>query len=158
LRGFEYTSAEEVRSEVLGPAGNISDQLGNRLSPPTSGTEAGRNPPAARSGGIERIAEVPIYASDSIVRRSRPLQQTPHAAPPVARMNRALFERLGLREGDGVRLRQDGGAAVVAVAIDDKLPADCIRIATARSETAELGAMFGELEVERVPAQQKVAV
>jgi NADH-quinone oxidoreductase subunit G len=107
---------------------------------------------------VERIAEVPVYATDAIVRRARSLQQTRDAAPPAAWMNRALFEKLGLREGDLVRVRQGGGEALVAASIDDKLPANCIRLATARPETSTLGPMFGELVLERVAAQQKVAV
>jgi len=73
-------------------------------------------------------------------------------------MNRALFEQLGLREGDALRVRQGAGEALVAAVIDDRLPAGCLRLATARPETAALGAMYGTLTAERVPAQQKVAV
>ena len=101
---------------------------------------------------------MPIYAADALVRRARSLQRTRDAAPPVAWMNRALFDGLGLKEGDQLRVRQGGGVAVVPAAVDDRLPASCIRLATARSETGDLGAMSGELTVERVPAQQKVAV
>jgi len=175
LTGFDYNSAEEVRHEVLGAAGDVSARLDNRLLPapaPTQETlhELGRHRrsdyhpsgldalTATPAQDVERIAEVPIYAADAIVRRARSLQQTRDAAPPVAWMNRALFEKLGLREGDQVRVRQGGGEAVVAAAIDDKLAANCIRLATARPETSTLGPMFGELAVERVPAQQKVAV
>ncbi len=101
---------------------------------------------------------MPIYAADAIARRSPPLQRTRDAAPPVAWMNRALFEKLGLKAGDALRVRQGGGEAVLAAGIDDKLPADCLRIAAGRAETAALGAMFGTITAERVPAQQKVAV
>jgi NADH-quinone oxidoreductase subunit G len=108
--------------------------------------------------GLQRIAEVPIYHADAIVRRAPSLQKTRDAQPPLAWMNRALYARLGLREGDKVRVRQGDGAALVAPAVDDRLPAECIRLAAAREETADLGALFGELSVERVPAQQKMAV
>jgi NADH-quinone oxidoreductase subunit G len=73
-------------------------------------------------------------------------------------MNRVLFDKLGLREGDRVKVVQGAGAAIVAAAVDDRLPADCIRLAAARPETAELGAMFGAVSAERVAQQQKVAV
>jgi len=152
LPGFEYNSTEEVRREVLSDGADISSRLGNGLA---AGT------PSARSGAhadIERVAEVPSYAADAIVRRARSLQQTHDAAPPVASMNRALADRLGLREGDLARIRQGAADAVVAFAIDDKLPAGCVRLAAARPETAALGAMFGALTVERVPMQQKAAV
>ena len=55
---------------------------------------------------------------------------------PAASLNRALADKLGLRDGDLVRVRQGAGEAVLPFAIDDKLPADCIRIPAARAETS----------------------
>jgi NADH-quinone oxidoreductase subunit G len=152
LPGFGHDSAEDVRREALGGR-SIVAMLDNRLLDVRVDAVA---PPSA--GRIQRIGEVPIYAADAIVRRAGSLQQTRDGAPPVARMNRALFEKLGLREGDVVRVRQGAGAALVAARMDDRLPEGCIRLAAARPETAQLGALFGELKVERVSAQQKVAV
>jgi NADH-quinone oxidoreductase subunit G len=149
LPGFEHDSAADVKREALGE-GDLASKLNNRIE--VSAFPASPVP----SGGIFRIAEVPIYAADAIVRRSRPLQLTHDAAPPVARMNRALFEQLGLRDGDALRVRQGAGEALVACAIDDRLPAGCLRLATARPETAALGAMFGVVTAERVPAREKV--
>ncbi len=152
LQGFDYDSAEEVKREALGD-GEVAVRLDNRVK--STGLTAIAPP---RTSGIQRIAEVPIHAADAIVRRSWSLQRTRDAEPPVAWMNRALFEQLGLREGDALRVRQGAGEALVAAAIDDRLPGGCLRLATARPETAALGAMFGTLTAERVPAQQKVAV
>ncbi len=152
LPGFGHNSAEEVRREALDGKSLVA-MLDNRLLDARVGVIT--PPPVS---GIQRIAEVPIYAADAIVRRARPLQQTRDGAPPVASMNRALFEMLGLREGDFVSVRQGGGAALVAARIDDRVPESCIRLAAARPETAQLGAMFGTVTAERVPAQQKVAV
>ena len=152
LPGFDHDSAEDVRREALG-GGSIVAMLDNHLLDARVDVVV---PPLA--SGIQRIAEVPIHAADAIVRRARSLQQTRDGAAPAARMNRALFEKLGLREGDCVRVRQGAGAALVAALIDDRLPEGCVRLAAARPETAQLGALFGEIEVERVPVQQKVAV
>jgi len=152
LDGFGHDSAEEVRREALGGS-SIEALLDNRLK--DARIPAIALPPP---GGIQRIAEVPIYAADAIVRRSRSLQRTRDAAPPAAWMNRALFEQLGLREGDALRVRQGRGEALVPAVIDDRLPDGCLRLAAARPETAALGAMFGTVSAERVPAQQKVAV
>ena len=149
IPGFDHDSAEDVKREALDD-GNLATRLDNRVDVSMSSAPL-------HSGGIQRIAEVPIYAADAVVRRSRPLQLTRDAAPPVAWMNRAQFEQLGLRDGDALRVRQGGGEALVACAIDDKLPAGCIRLATARPETAALGAMFGLVTAERVPAREKVS-
>jgi NADH-quinone oxidoreductase subunit G len=151
VAGFEQDSADDVKREALGN-GDVAGKLNNRV-------EVSASPPSPLPlGGISRIAEVPIYAADALARRSQSLQLTRDAAPPVAWMNRALYEQLGLRDGDDLRVRQGSGEALVACAIDDKLPAGCIRLAAARPETAALGAMFGVVTAERVPAQRKVAV
>jgi NADH-quinone oxidoreductase subunit G len=151
LKGFEQDSAEDVRREALGD-GNVAGKLGNPFKQAVIGAVG------ATAAGLQRIAEVPIYGSDAIVRRARSLQLAHDAAAPVAWMNRALYEKLGLRDGDGLKVKQGGGEAVLAAGVDDKLPADCVRIPAARPETAALGAMSGALTVERVPAREKVAV
>jgi len=150
LAGFDHQSADDVRVEALGTDNiNINKNIYLSSSPVSAPVSA---------AGLQRIAETPIYAADAIVRRAPALQKTRDGQPPVARMNRALADKLGLRDGDSVRVRQGGGEAVVAYAIDDKLPADCVRLAAAREETAALGATTAELTLERVAGQQKVAV
>ncbi len=152
LAGFEHNSSEEVLAEALGERGDVTAQLRN------ASRDFALNAIAAGAPrGIQRIGEVPIYAADAIVRRATSLQETHDAQVPVASMNRALFEKLGLRVGDNVRVRQGEGEAVLAAVVDERLPADCIRIPSVR-ETAQLGDLFGEVQLERVPAQQKVAV
>jgi NADH-quinone oxidoreductase subunit G len=150
LAGFDYDSADAVKQDVLG-SGDLAGKLGNRL---TAAPLAALASPVTE--GLQRIAEVPIYSSDPLVRRSPPLQKTRDAEPPVAWVNAALYSRLGLLPGDFLRVRQEGGEAMVPVAVDDRLPDGCIRLAAARPETAQLGAMFGVVTAERVAAQQKV--
>ncbi len=154
LAGFDYDNAEEVRRDVLGDGdgSDVTAHLDNKLPVRVAAIAQ------VSSAGIQRIAEVPIYAADAITRRAPSLQKTRDAAPPVAWVNQALADRLGLRPGDQVRVVQGSGEAVVPSAIDDKLPADCIRLAAARPETADLGTMFGTVSIERVAQQQKVAV
>jgi NADH-quinone oxidoreductase subunit G len=152
LGGFDYDSADEVKRDAVGQ-GEISARLGNRISTPALA------PPAARQArGLQRIAEVPIYASDPLVRRSPPLQRTREAQPPVAWVSAATFADLGLAAGDFLRVRGAAGEAMLPVLADPRLPDGCVRIAAARPETVALGAMSAAVEVERVPAQQKVAV
>ena len=152
LAGFDQDSSEEVLGEALGDRGSVSARLGNA----SQGFSLEALAPEA-STGIRRVAEVPIYAADALVRRAQSLQQTRDAQAPVLHMNRALFEKLGLRNGDHVRVRQGSGEAVLATVIDEHLPADCVRLATGPG-TAQLGDLFGDVRLERVPAEQKVAV
>ncbi len=150
LSGFDQQSADDVRVEALGKEEKIVNKNNYLLSLPARETTSG--------SGLQRIDETPIYSADAIARRAPSLQKTRDGQPPVASMNRVLADKLGLRDGDSVRVRQGGGEAVVAYAVDDKLPGDCIRLATACEETAALGATSTELTLERVAGQQKVAV
>jgi NADH-quinone oxidoreductase subunit G len=152
LAGFDQDSADAVKREALG-SGDVASRLQNDTS--LGSTTAAPKPSA---GGIVRIGEVPPYATDPLVRRSPPLQNTRHAQPPVGWVSPALFKRLGLIAGDFLRVRQDGGEAIVSVGVDERLPDECIRLAAARPETAALGGMFGPVTAERVPGEQKVAV
>ena len=151
VAGFDYDSSEGVLQEALG-SGDVSARLDNRLKSTDIGALEATPP------GIQRIGEVPIYQADAVVRRAPSLQQTHDAAAPVAAMNGALFSQLGLRDGDRVQITQGGGAAILAAARDDRLPAGCIRVPAAHPLTAALGGMFGTVTAERVAQQQKVAV
>jgi NADH-quinone oxidoreductase subunit G len=153
LTGFEQDSAEAVKREALsGP--EISARLSNRTS-----LQAAPAPRSTAPGSsLQRIGDVPMYSGDPLVRRSPPLQKTRHAQPPVAWVSPALYQRLGLRVGDFLRVGQNGGEAIVAVGVDERLPDECIRLACARPETAALGPMLGTVSAERVAGEQKVAV
>ncbi|HEX2827889.1 MAG TPA: NADH-quinone oxidoreductase subunit NuoG [Burkholderiales bacterium] len=146
LSGFDYDSADEVKREVLGE-GEVIGKLGNRLSTPALAPLA-----QAQTQGLQRIAEVPLYASDPLVRRSPPLQKTRDGAAPVAWVSAATFGQLRLAPGDFLRVRGQGAEVTVPVAVDERLPDGCVRLA------AGWGAMSGSITAERVPAQQKVAV
>jgi NADH-quinone oxidoreductase subunit G len=152
LAGFDQDSSEAVRNEALG-AGDIAARLSNRVSSAPLDELSG-----VADEHLERIGEVPIYAADAIVRRAPSLQRTRDARPPLATMRSATAARLGLQDGDSVRVVQGTGEAIVAFAIDDKLPEGCIRLPAACPEASALGSMFGTLTAERVPARQKVAV
>ena len=147
LSGFDYETSEEIRAEVLGSKNvaecDVSARLNNisKVAPQATGW--------ASHGLIERIADVPIYFTDAIVRRSGPLQLTSDAKAPKASLSPALAEKLGVGMGGQVKITQDQGAAVLAVTIDPSLPRNVVRIAAAHPSTASLGGMFGAISVEK---------
>ncbi|MFN9489778.1 MAG: NADH-quinone oxidoreductase subunit NuoG [Betaproteobacteria bacterium] len=149
LQGFEHDGADDAQREALHGKNEIFNK-NNEL-------KISLRALPGDSGGLARIAEVPIYAADALARRAPSLQKTRDAAAPVAVMNRALADRLGLLEGDALRVSQGGGEALVAYAIDDSLPADCVRLAAARAETAALGAADAPLALERVAQPMKAS-
>ena len=140
LAGFDYENSEQVRDEAVN-AGEVAAKLDNRLSGVALQLQAA-------PGGLQRIADVPIYFSDAVVRRATSLQQTCDAAVPRAWMNTTLLARLGLKDGQAVRVRQGEGEAAVNAARDDRLPRDCVRLGAAHPATGNLGPMSGELAVE----------
>src|SRR5229473_3070076 len=142
LPGFDHESTEAVRDEVCRPQ-DVADRLDNRLNGVELALESG---PGQE---LQRIADVPIYFGDPIVRRAASLQRTRDALPPRAWVGSQLAQKLGVKAGERVRVRQGDGEAVVEVGIDERLPAGCVRLAAAHRHTAGLGAMFGPVSVER---------
>ena len=143
LPGFDFDSSEQVRDSVL-PAGEnaIAALLDNT-------TNAAIASPARTAHGIERVADVPLYFADALVRRSEPLQLTADARPPRARVHRSLLDALGAAEGAQLRVRQGRGEAVVKAVVDPGIPAGVIRLASAHASTCSLDGMCGPVSVER---------
>ena len=142
LPGFGYESSEEVRNEILGGEAQFVAGLDNGA--------AGTANLVAVGGGVERIADVPAYFADALVRRAHSLQKTKDAAVPTARMNAATLAKFGVSDGDRVRVKAGAGEALLAAQFDAALPDGCVRVAAAHAATAGLGAMFGQITLERM--------
>jgi NADH-quinone oxidoreductase subunit G len=136
VAGFEQETVEQVRAEALGDAAQLAARLDNAAASPIG-------VPAPRSSGLERIADVPIYMSDPIVRRSPPLQATADAAPRAVGLPSALFAQVGPK----VLVKQGAASAVLAAREDKTLAPNTVRIAAPL-----LGPMFGAVTVERAPS------
>ncbi|TSP10189.1 NADH-quinone oxidoreductase subunit NuoG [Cupriavidus campinensis] len=150
--GFDFDTAEAVREEVL--AKPVAPQLNNTTDAPIRVT-------AAAANGIERIADVPIYHADPIVRRADSLQLTAAArrAMQVA-LSSDLFDKLGVQVGDPVRVTQGEGSVVLPAALEITLPANTVRVPAATVAAATLGALYGNVTVEKaieLPGQQAKA-
>jgi len=140
-REMEFDTIDEVRRACLGGK-DIAKLLSNQI---------GAVPAAARNGsGLQRIADVPMYFADPLVRRSPPLQKTKEAQPPRAWMNSKMLQQLGVGAGQAVAVKQGAGVAQLLAALDDKLPDNCVRVPAGHASTAGLGAMFGGVQVERL--------
>ena len=144
LDGFDFETPEQVRHEIFPEEADISRHLNNQLT----GDKIGA--PDKNEGCIQRIGEVPIYQADPIVRRAESLQQTNDAAKPQALMSPALMKRLNIFAGDNVSLKQDNGEVRLRAGCDDNIPDNCVRVVCAHPDTAPLGALFGEITVEKL--------
>jgi NADH-quinone oxidoreductase subunit G len=142
LSGFNQETAEDVRAEALGDPAKLAARLDNGTTAPIALTAA--------AAGLQRLADVPIYATDALVRRAPSLQLTADAKQaPAASLGSALWQRLALQAGDRVRVAQGGAAALLPARLDDTLAADVVRVPAGLAETATLGAMFGAITVEK---------
>jgi NADH-quinone oxidoreductase subunit G len=98
---------------------------------------------------LERIADVPLYCVDALVRRAPALQLTRDARAPKAFVNVAQAAKLGLAAGSKVSISQEGssGKAIVDLAIDAGLADGVVRLSAAHASTAMLASMVGAVEV-----------
>ncbi|MCI1192893.1 NADH-quinone oxidoreductase subunit NuoG [Calidifontimicrobium sp. SYSU G02091] len=140
LPGFEHETIDDVRAEALPDEAALAARLDNAA--PVAA-------PQAAAGGLERIADVPIYCTDAIVRRAPSLQRTADAKPPVAGLPAVLWRELGLQPGDRVRITQGAARAVLPAREDPTLAPTAVRVSAGHPDTAALGAMFGPIAVEK---------
>jgi NADH-quinone oxidoreductase subunit G len=146
LPGFDYESSEAVRDEVIPAGAAFVENLDNGIELPLAPVAPAAD---ASSGGLERIADVPIYFADALVRRSPALQRTRDAAEPLARIHPETLDRLGIASEARVRVTQGQGEIYLTARADAGVPRGCVRIAAAHAATAALGRMFGPINVER---------
>jgi len=149
LSGFEFETSEDVKQEALGDTNHVASRLNNAGAALAAGiTSASGNGAAHGLEQFERISDVPIYATDSLVRHAHPLQMTADARPPVAALPAALWQQLGLSPGSKVRVSQGAAHAVLPAQLDATLAPTAVRIPAGHADTVTLGAMFGRLNVE----------
>jgi len=145
LEGFDYDSSEQVKNEIFGgekPSRVVWNRLNNNLSHLVEIVAA---PPAS---GLRRVGEIPLYQSDAIVRRAPSLQKAGAKALGFVGINAAMLVMLGLQDGDRARVTQDGGSVELPVRLDPHVADGCVRVPVS-AETAALGALFGEIHVEK---------
>jgi len=140
LPGFEQETVEEVRAEALGDVSAIPARLNNGVALAVN--------LVAPVAGLQRVADVPIYSTDSLVRRSTSLQLTRDAQAPAASLPTALWKQLGLSAGAKVRVSQGSASVVLPAREDASLAANVVRVPAGHADTAGLGAMFGAITVE----------
>ncbi|WP_312430500.1 NADH-quinone oxidoreductase subunit NuoG [Achromobacter sp.] len=139
LAGFDDETSESVRDAVL--ASGIEGRLSNDVKAPLGLGQA--------LTGLERVADVPIYRTDAMVRRSEPLQAAPASKKPAAAMNGRTLTSLGLTAGVKVRVSAGQGAVELETVQDDAVADRAVRISAAFETTAALGGAFGQISVER---------
>jgi NADH-quinone oxidoreductase subunit G len=141
LPGFEQAGADEVRAEALGDTATLAGRLDNGTTVAPAAV--------APAAGLERVADVPIYCTDMLVRRAPSLQLTADAKPPVAGLPSALWQQLGLQPGAKVLVSQGSGAVLMPAREDATLAPNAVRVSAGHPTLTALGPMFGPLTVEK---------
>ena len=145
LDGFDQDNVDAIRNEI---APDLQAFVNTKLNNEIRGAVI-TLPTAAT--GIERVAEVPIYGADALVRRAPSLQKSADARnAKIAFLASDVFANLGLSDAADVRIVQGAGAAILKAKCDTTLPSGCVRVALAIAETSALDAAFGAVTVERI--------
>jgi NADH-quinone oxidoreductase subunit G len=147
VAGFDYDSSEAVRDEALSGTG-VADKLNNHIEGVALHATAESAAPL-HEGEFQRVSDVPIYAADAVVRRAASLQKTRDAATPCVALHGSELQKLGVQSGASVKVSQGKASVRLVAQADDTMPAGTARVAAGHPATAELGAMFGTITVER---------
>ncbi len=138
MEGFEYASSEEVREELRAACAAI---------------EPGANVPwrspelPASEEGLLRVGEFPLYATDPMVRRSAPLQQTADAAYAV-RVSPTTAKQAGIEGAEQVRAVQGEHSTVLPLVIDGAIAEGCVLIPTGCADGLGIGFGYQTVRLE----------
>ena len=139
--GFEYLSSEDVKKEVRAQCEAI--ELSNTVTNDAK-VEIGT------SSDLHRSADVPMYATDAIVRRASALQQTIDAQSLCVRLNSVEAGRLGVASAASVTVKQGDNSAALSLVIDDSIPDASAWIPLAVEGNELLGGAFDKVSIEAV--------
>jgi NADH-quinone oxidoreductase subunit G len=137
--GFDYISSDEVLEEVkLKTTTVVQDNSLEWRCPETL---------SVKPEDMMRIAEVPMYAVDALVRRASSLQQTKDANGVAIRVNSNLAQRLGLYEGSQAKARQGNFEVTLPIVIDERVADNSVLIQAAAQSSAGLKCDFEPLSL-----------
>ena len=139
--GFDYISSEDVKNEVRSLCESI--ELSNTSSD-TPSFEIN-----AISDELHRSTDVPMYATDSLVRRATSLQKTIDAQTLCVRLNVSEAQRLNVNDASSVTVKQGDVSSVLPLVIDGSIPDASAWIPTAVEGCDSLGGAFGVVNIEK---------
>lgn len=137
-KGFEFTSSEEVLTEIKTEY-DMSSEL-NYLpyypeSLPLSNQE------------LVRVGEWPLYRSDMIVRHAKALQACATSEPACIRIHPSTADRLKL---DEIATVSQGDIEItLPLKRDERMAPDVVWVANAMPETVDLGHSFAVITIKR---------
>jgi len=128
--GFDHVNLADVQDDFV---------LGCEQMVAQGGAVVGEAIAEAASGELQRYIETPMYRLDSGLRHADALQQTADNPAPAVGLNPATLKRLGLSDGDQVRVKQGTSEIKLSVRLDARLPDNLAFIPAGFGETSALG-------------------
>jgi len=142
IDGFDYTSSEDVKNELMDQIGNgTANNVLNWKCPQTLSTA---------NTNIVRISETQIYAGDSVQRRAVALQKTKDAHIAEIRINETLAKRIGIKDGEHAIATQNQQQLSLPVVIDNDISENSVLIYAGLQESSVFDSTFSPVTIKRV--------
>jgi len=133
VEGFDYITSEDVRNEISWAAELATVESSRPEAPAPKGSRAD-------GFGLARIADVPLYRVDALVRRAVSLQNTGDNPPAMAHLGNEEAQRLGVAEGDQVDVAGSVASVSLPVHINAAVPPGSVYVPSGWEATEPLGA------------------
>jgi len=142
IDGFNYTSSDDVKNELIEQIGNgTANNLMDWKCPEALDTE---------NTNIVRISETQIYAGDCVQRRSVALQKTKDAHIAEIRINETLAKRIGIKDGEHAIATQNQQQLSLPVVIDNDISENSVLIYAGLQESSVFDSSFSPVTIKRV--------
>lgn len=143
ISGFDYESIEDVRQELafIEDKGLFNNNLSQYAEVNLANTEE------AFSSNLTRLGLNGIYNSDSLTRRSAPLQDTIWAKRPILSIAPNVAKDYNLQDGMQVKVMQEGNHDNFTVVINEDLAHNMILL-WVNHKTHAFGGRFDPLELQ----------
>jgi len=138
FKGFEHISSQDVVDELENELNRGQKQATQEFIPES----------VSLKSDLMLVSEVPMYRTDSLLRHSNALQQTPeNKSNEFARINQQEADKRGLDHQLPVTIKQGENSISLPLEIDNAIADGCIFVAAATAATVSLGAMFAQVDV-----------
>lgn len=138
LSGFDQVSSQDVVDELETELNRSPKQATQDFIPES----------ASLKSDLMLVSEVPRYRTDSLLRHSNALQQTPeNKTNEFARINQQEADKRGLTHQLPVTIKYGENSISLPLKIDNAQADGCVFVAAATAATVTLGTMFAQVEV-----------
>jgi NADH-quinone oxidoreductase subunit G len=141
IDGFDQNSSNDVLEELKSLTADVT--IENSVTTNTAGDLN------SSTKGLCRIGDVPIYASDALVRRAGSLQKTNDAVTASIRLSANQAQKSELEDHQDIIVIQDNNRTQLPLIIDPRVPDGAVWISSALPGTEMLGGQYGEVILEK---------